>query len=319
MRSNNHNRGDSRPVTSIGIASAFLIASALGTASADVPAGYKGKPFGGAPWPIPGRIDFENYDLGGLNIAWKTDNKAGAAGSSDAGRANDGENAHPAFYSTNSNPGEVDKLPDGTLYPTDANPKSVYIGATHATDWANVTVDVEKAGTYRISTHFGGENSTYKFSIRFNNVNKTGSISLAGTGNYHNWRPYKNCAKVELEAGVQVMQFMVESQHINWDYLYFASDTNGTVSVSTQRVAGSKGFDATLRPLDGAWRIGLDLAQAGSTRILVVDARGKAISPRWERNLTPGSHSIALPMAEVSPGARLLRIIHNGSGQTIRF
>ena len=31
---------------------------------AQVPAGYTGTPFMGTPWPIPGRIDFENFDEG---------------------------------------------------------------------------------------------------------------------------------------------------------------------------------------------------------------------------------------------------------------
>lgn len=218
---------------------AAMASLAASTAVADIPAGYKGTPYLGTPRAIPGRIDFEDYDMGGVNVAWKTDNKAGNAGSHAAGRANDGEPAHPAFYTTNSNPGEVDKMPDGSLYPTDANPKSTYIGATHATDWANVTVNVEKAGTYWMSTHFGGENNTYKFSVRFNNVNKTGSISLAGTNNYHNWKSFRNFGKVELEAGVQVMQFMVESQHINWDYIAFASDTNGVSTAVPARAAAS--------------------------------------------------------------------------------
>ena len=61
------------------------------TAMADVPATYKGLPYGGAPRSIPGRIDFEDYDLGGVNVAWKTDNKAGTAGSSAMGREGDGD------------------------------------------------------------------------------------------------------------------------------------------------------------------------------------------------------------------------------------
>jgi hypothetical protein len=218
---------------------AFTVLAASSASLADIPVGYKGTPYLGTPRAIPGRIDFEDYDLGGLNVTWKTDNKAGNAGSHAAGRAEDGEAAHPAFYTTNSNPGEVDKLPDNSLYPTAANPKSTYIGATHASDWANVTVNVAKAGTYWMSTHFGGENNTYKFSVRFNGVNKTGSISLAGTNNYHNWKVYRNFGQVELEAGVQVMQFMVESQHINWDYISFASDTNGvSTAVAPLRASG---------------------------------------------------------------------------------
>jgi hypothetical protein len=289
----------------------------VGAANADIPAGYKGTPFGGTPRTIPGRIDFEDYDLGGVNVAWKTDNKAGAAGSNAAGRESDGEKDHPAFYTTNTNPGEVDKLPDNTLYPSDANPKSVYIGATHASDWANVTVNVAQAGTYWLSTHYGGENGTYKFSVRFNNVNKTGSISLPGTNNYHNWRFYRNFAKVELEAGVQVMQYMVESQHINWDYLYLSADSNGVVGLNPAASAGTPVLGAWLAPQGTA---GPDLLRFilpanGPARIFLTDLSGRERGLLLDRTMRAGSHSLSLK--PLGAGVRYLRVTQNGSGVSL--
>ncbi len=214
------------------VASTLLLAALAAAIPtlADIPVGYKGTPYLGTPWPIPGRIDFENYDLGGLNIAWKSDDKAGqgvAPGSTAANRANDGEKEHPAFWITNSNVGEVDKFADGSLYPSAENPKSIYIGAAHATDYNNTTVNVAKAGTYWISAHFASEPNQIKCHLSFNGINKTPGLTLAGTSSYHAWRYYKNMAKVELEAGVQVMQFMLDANHLNWDYVYLAADSNG--------------------------------------------------------------------------------------------
>ncbi len=41
-----------------------------------IPAGYTGTPFGGTPQVIPGTIEVEKYDLGGLNIAFKASTDA---------------------------------------------------------------------------------------------------------------------------------------------------------------------------------------------------------------------------------------------------
>ena len=58
----------------------LLVSLAATSARADIPAGYKGTPLMGTPWPIPGRIDFENFDLGGQNVAWRVDDHTGNFG-----------------------------------------------------------------------------------------------------------------------------------------------------------------------------------------------------------------------------------------------
>jgi hypothetical protein len=203
----------------------------------EVPSDYKGKPYGGNPWPIPGKISFANYDLGGPNVAFKADNVAGAptSGGGTAGpRANDGENVHPAFFKTNSSIWDRDTFyaqgvsyPNGVRYPDPADTSVFdwYIGAAHASDWYNVTIYVPKAGKYWISSIWTAMNNTIQFHISFNGVNKTGTINLPGTNSYHAWRLFKNFASVQLDSGTQVMQFYCESIHINSDFIYLSDDS----------------------------------------------------------------------------------------------
>lgn len=209
-----------------------LIGMGAALAWADVPAGYKGTPYLGTARAVPGRIDFEHYDMGGPGVAWKHDNKAGAAGSFAGGREGDGEAQHPSFYLTNSNPGEKDNLPDGTPYPSADNPRSIYIGASHATDWVNVTIRVEKAGEYWLSSHFASEGGQIKVHVSFNGMNKTGNLTLAGTNGYHNWRFYRNFAKVPLDSGTQLLQFTLDQAHVNWDYLYLSNDSSVATGIT---------------------------------------------------------------------------------------
>ncbi|MDB5104403.1 MAG: carbohydrate binding module family protein [Fibrobacteres bacterium] len=296
-------------------ASILITAVTGGLAAADIPAGYKGTPYGGAPRAIPGRIDFEDYDLGGMNIGWKSDDKAGqgvAPGSTAANRADDGEKDHPAFYITNSNPGEVDKLPDGTLYPSAEQPKSIYIGAAHATDFANVTVNVAKAGTYWISAHFASQPDQIKCHVSFNGVNKTPGLTLVGTKDYHAWRFYRNLAKVDLEAGVQVMQFMLDSYHLNWDYISFSADSNGVVGLAPRQGYAADRNLPSLTAQAGNGRLRFNLPMAGPSLIVILDSRGRITESLLDRNMAAGEHDLALP-ASAAPGPRFLRVTGPGS------
>lgn len=264
---------------------AILCMLGMSAAAADVPAGYKGLPYGGAPRTIPGRVDFEDYDLGGVNVAWKTDNKAGAAGSSAAGREGDGEAQHPGFYFTNSSPAEKDNLPDGTPYPSAENPKSIYIGASHGSDWVNVTVKAEKAGDYWLSSHFASEGTQIKFHVSFNGVNKTGNLALPGTSGYHNWKYYRNFAKVQLDSGTQVMQFYLDLNHLNWDYLSLSMDSSAVTGIGEAGAGRSGSSPSRFRDRStgvgfgrrkGSALLGIDVPGAGSNRVL--DAAGRVRS-----------------------------------------
>ncbi|HXK16870.1 MAG TPA: hypothetical protein VNG33_03615, partial [Polyangiaceae bacterium] len=194
-------------------------------ARADVPAGYAGTPHKGTPLTIPGRIEFEDFDDGGQNVAWRVDDHTGNFGVGGCG-ANTyrTDMPHPQLCLTND-PGEVDTYSMGPLmgqlYPSPAMPQSIYIGYTHGADWVKLTVNVSKAGMYQLSSTWASEPGgadQIKFQILFNDVLKA-DVKLPGTGGYHNWVAAPDFAMVSLDAGVQVLQFAPKSMHLNYDYL----------------------------------------------------------------------------------------------------
>lgn len=197
-------------------------------ARADIPAGYTGTPFKGTPTSLPGRVDFENFDNGGQKVAWSVDDHTGNFGVGGCAANNyRADLPHPQLCLTNQGT-EVDNYTMGPLlghkYPSDAMPQSIYIGYTHGVDWVKQTVNVTKAGTYKLSSVWASEPGgadAIKFQVSFNDVLKA-DVKLAGTGGYHNWVPYPDFATVELEAGVQVLQFAAKSQHLNYDYIQFS-------------------------------------------------------------------------------------------------
>lgn len=85
-------RNTPRAIASIGAWGVVVSVGAF--ARADVPAGYKGKPFDpavaggpklppgtqGGPYAIPGRLDFVNYDLGGDGVGYHVSEHAQRGG-----------------------------------------------------------------------------------------------------------------------------------------------------------------------------------------------------------------------------------------------
>lgn len=213
---------------------------------AAVPAGYTGTPYQGTPQVIPGRVELANLDEGGLDVAFFADHRrenAVAEGyspvSGDDHRP--GNLNLPNICKTNKavetpGVGSEDFWEDGKRYPSDAKLHEYYMGFAHTVDWVRVTVNVQQAGKYKISSNWACANPNCGYSVWFNDgaspadneqrpldgTNKTGTIEFEGTNDYHKWRAYPDQAEFELTVGVQLMTFHVEvADHLQYGFLQF--------------------------------------------------------------------------------------------------
>ncbi len=182
-----------------------------------MPQGYTGMPFGAAPITIPGKVEVELYDKGGLNVGFKA--------STDA-----------AFNRCMLNRTDAVKLqctgqggPQDQDYATCANfdPGSVYIGYINTGDWFKYTVNVVQDGTYVISGHEGVAGGNTQVSFVFTDTQKTGAVTLPSTNGkcsseaYHVWAVQDKLAEITLKAGKYVMTLNVVSAALNMDYFAF--------------------------------------------------------------------------------------------------
>lgn len=221
----------------------------------------------GTPRTIPGRIDFADVDLGGFDTAWNTDHNrmTDAAQSGDDYRPED--MALPNINKTNRflidqtwSEDFWEEAAGGGRYPSEAEPHAYYLGATHVDDWVRLTVDVQQAGTYNISSNWACENNPCGFSLWFNDdsgvtddpgrplhgANKTGTVELDTTGDYHLWREYPNFVQVELSAGLQVMTFHVEiADHLQYSFLQFDLVGGGAGGAAGAAGAAGSGGETT--------------------------------------------------------------------------
>ncbi|HXB12861.1 MAG TPA: carbohydrate-binding protein, partial [Bacteroidia bacterium] len=161
------------------------------------PAATSESPYGGTPWPIPGTIQAENYDLGGQGIAYN-----------DADAANQG-----GQYRTS----------DGVDIETTADTGGGYdVGWTNAGEWMKYTVNVTATGIYTLQLRLAAPNSGESLHVESDGVNISGSIAVPNTGGWQTWQTV-SVTTSSLTAGQHVLRIYEETGGFNINYITFVS------------------------------------------------------------------------------------------------
>jgi aryl-phospho-beta-D-glucosidase BglC (GH1 family) len=156
-------------------------------------------PYLGTPWPIPGKIEAENYDVGGNNNAYY-DNTAGNT----AGK-----------YRT-----------DDVDVEANTNPSGYDVGYTATGEWLKYSVNVVSTGTYNIDFYVASDptdGSTGKLHLELDGVNITGEVSVASTGSWTTWKTV-TASNINITSyGAHIVKVMFDSDNINLDYFQFTA------------------------------------------------------------------------------------------------
>ncbi|MEI7627894.1 MAG: carbohydrate-binding protein [Bacteroidota bacterium] len=167
--------------------------------NAQIPKEYKGKPFRDKYYKkgaqqIPGRVELAYYDLGGEGVAYH-DVTPENEGSKLNHEVHDyGSHWRPgvpeyiAFFRENEGV-DISYTKDWADFnhPNKVDPmvNQLYIGWESDGEWTNYTVQVNKAGKYRIITVYGNQDNHSELWL---NGSKACSLLLPeNTGNWHYW------------------------------------------------------------------------------------------------------------------------------------
>lgn len=183
---------------------------------AALPPDYAGLPFHDAvytagPQTIPGRIQCAYFDLGGEGVAYH-DSDATNHGSGELNLKPEHKRPHadPYIWSFRANEGvDLSYTKDfadfnHTNFVAPAT-NQLYIGWTADEEWCNYTVNVKRAGTYRIFAVYGNAANTVRFAI--NNQSATQCKLPLDTGSMHKWNKAE-IGKIHFpNAGLQLLTF----------------------------------------------------------------------------------------------------------------
>lgn len=147
-------------------------------------------PFHGTPAAIPGRIEAEDFDLGGEGVAYHD---------------SDPDNSGNAYR--NDVDVDIENCDEG----------GYNVGWLIEGEWLEYTVNVASAGIYQVEVRTASQNADGALHVEFNNVNLTNTIQATSTGGWQNWNTVKS-QEFTLDAGQQVMKIVIESSNFNINY-----------------------------------------------------------------------------------------------------
>jgi hypothetical protein len=146
----------------------------------------------GTPWPVPGMIQAENYDLGGEGVAYH-DESAG----------NDGV--------------------DGDLYRTDdvdihnsGAPR--YLHLVQDGEWLEYTIDVPVGGIYNIDLRVGPKYPGSALTVFLDGVDVSGKVDLTVTGSYTGWT-LDTVSGIAFTAGQHILKIHMVEWGFTFDYI----------------------------------------------------------------------------------------------------
>ena len=141
-------------------------------------------PFTGTPVPLPGLIEAENFDNGGINIA---------------------------YYDTNAgNRGGTYRSTDVDIAPTTDGGAGYNVGWTKAGEWLKYTVSVASTGTYTLETRLATIGTGATFHVEVDGVDRTGPIPVPDTGTWDAWRTIATTG-ISLTAGQRVVRVVFDT------------------------------------------------------------------------------------------------------------
>jgi len=196
---------------------AFLLMFSV-TTIGQIPPEYKGKPYGGTAQTIPGRLKLIQFDTGGEGVAYHDSDPDVNNGTKCCGntfRSDEGVDINGFHTHDHTLAGPLD-LSDH------------YVGWLEVGEWLNYTVQVKRAGTYRVAAHASCAAPDCEFRLFVKDKDVSGPLSPASTGAVHTWNVYLDLGKARLKAGRQVLTIKItklpRKGTMNLDYLDFVSE-----------------------------------------------------------------------------------------------
>jgi len=166
-------------------------------------------PFSGAPAPVPGTIEAENFDSGGEGVAYH-DTTGGNTGGQYRNTDVDVESSSEGGYD---------------------------VGWIEAGEWLNYTVAVANAGTYTVQVRVASPGGA-AMHVGFNAASNVWvPVSIPPTGAWQSWTTVS--VTVTLGAGVQQMTLRADTAGFNLNYISVAAASGFINPISTPPVTHS--------------------------------------------------------------------------------
>ncbi|MDD5687542.1 MAG: carbohydrate-binding protein [Elusimicrobia bacterium] len=169
-------------------------------------------PYKGVPFQIPCKIELEDFDNGGQGVSYYDTTKG---------------NAVYRDIPTGEPENAYRKKVDVDVEPYSGASGGYDIGWVMAGEWLKYTINTKAAGTYTIEVQVGCGGNGGNFHIEFDDVDKTGQMTVPNTGGWQTFQTLKKTG-VSLSAGKHIMKLIMDTSGTeatgNFDYINIISE-----------------------------------------------------------------------------------------------
>ncbi|MBO9703474.1 MAG: carbohydrate-binding protein [Sporocytophaga sp.] len=160
------------------------------------------EPYKGKVHLIPGRINAEEYDLGGEGLAYHEAN-------------------------TNGNEGKATLRNDEVDIEATQDVEGIYnVGYILKDEWLEYTVNVVAQGNYDLDVRLAADGEGKTLHIEMDGVNVTGQINVPNTGGWQTWQTV-TLNNISLAGGEHIMRIAFDSDYMNLNYVEFKDVITG--------------------------------------------------------------------------------------------
>ncbi|WP_081670869.1 carbohydrate-binding protein [Sporocytophaga myxococcoides] len=157
----------------------------------------KQEPFNGVSHLIPGRIEAEEYDLGGEGLAYHESN-------------------------TNGNEGKATLRNDEVDIEATQDIEGTYnVAYILQGEWLEYTVNVAVSGTYDLGLRVAADGSGKILHIEMDGKDVTGPVTIPNTGGWQSWQTV-TLKDISLATGPHVMRIAFDASYMNINYFEFS-------------------------------------------------------------------------------------------------
>lgn len=229
-----------------------------------------GTPYFGVPAPMPGRIEAENYDLGG------------------EGRA---------YHDVNTNNIGLAYRPAEGVDLEGAAGGGYDVYWIVAGEWLEYTFSVAQTGYYDIIPYVATVPGFGNFTLSVDNVDVSGKRPVTSTGGWQFWSP-KRVERVLLTAGTHILRFDFDSDTDKTGWLfslnYIDVEFVAVAGVADGPAPRAFGLARTYpNPFHPRTTIEYVMPAEGPMRLAVFDASGRQVRVLADKRLAAGKHVAA--------------------------
>jgi endoglucanase Acf2 len=242
-----------------------------------------GTPYTGTPKTVPGKIEAEEFDLGGEGVAYH-----------DSDPQNVGVPFRPNEGVDIEGCGDV-----GSGYD---------VGWIKAGEWMEYTINVTETGYYDFSARTASVPGGGAYHIAIDGINVTGRKTVPVTGGWQFWGDVVSTS-IRLEAGVHIMRFEAEGPEFNFNYINIVRNLTGIESTTTDLPTEYVLNQNYPNPFNPSTAIRFALPQSGLVKLVVYNSLGEEQTTLINGMIESGFHSVVFDAKGLPSGVYFVRMV----------